>query len=157
MIRNFKLKFGRAPNVAGEQIQTAPITVFVGPNNSGKSKVLQEIFVQCTNGNPNMANVILEHIEFEPLSTSKAEERINSVTLTPNFGETIRPNHVFVGKKGARHDLPRQQLISVLENPSSNLPAFAQWYLSYNTLKLDGANRIGLAMYGNSWVQLRHG
>ena len=144
MIINMLLKFGRGPGIPADQIQATPITVFVGPNNSGKSKVLQEIYVQCTNGHRNMANVILEQIEFEPLSHERAEERINRVTLAPNYNESIQPEHIFVGKKGVRHSLNRQHLINLLVNPNSNLPGFAQWYLSYNTLKLDGQNRIGL-------------
>jgi predicted ATPase len=32
------LKFGRAPNSPAQPIDLVPITVFVGPNNSGKSK-----------------------------------------------------------------------------------------------------------------------
>jgi AAA domain, putative AbiEii toxin, Type IV TA system len=144
MIRNIRLKFGRASGIPADQIQTTPITVFVGPNNSGKSKVLQELHTQCSNGHRNMANVILEQIEFEPLSHERAEERINRVTLTPNFGEAIQPNHVFVGKKGIRHHLPRPQLVGALENPNANPAQFVQWYLSYNTLKLDGQNRISL-------------
>ena len=39
MISNFRLKFGRAPALPPETITTTPVTVFVGPNNSGKSKV----------------------------------------------------------------------------------------------------------------------
>src|SRR5260221_2108517 len=144
MIKNIKLKFGRAVGIPADQIQTAPITVFVGPNNSGKSRVLHELHVYCSNGQRNMANLILEQIEFEPLSHQKAEERIQRVTLAPNFGEALQPSHIIVGKKGTRHHLPQQQLIGALENPNGNPPVFCSWYLSYNILKLDGHNRISL-------------
>lgn len=144
MIRNIRLKFGRAPGIPAEPIPATPITVFVGPNNSGKSKVLQELYSYCSNGQRNMANLILEQIEFEPLSHEKAEERVQRVTLTPIFGEALQPNHVIVGKKGVRHHLPQQGLIGALENPNANPPVFTQWYLSYNILMLNGQNRISL-------------
>ena len=36
VISSFNLKFGRAPGLPGETIATTPVTVFVGPNNSGR-------------------------------------------------------------------------------------------------------------------------
>lgn len=44
MIKTITLKFGRAPGIVPEAVHTTPITVFVGPNNSGKSMVLQELY-----------------------------------------------------------------------------------------------------------------
>ena len=43
MLSRLFLKFGRVPGAAAETLQLTPITVFVGPNNSGKSLVLNEI------------------------------------------------------------------------------------------------------------------
>jgi len=40
MMDPIKLKFGRAPSLPLEEIQATPVTLFVGPNNSGKSKGL---------------------------------------------------------------------------------------------------------------------
>lgn len=65
MIKTLRLKFGRAPGLSAETITTTPVTVFVGPNNSGKSKVLAEIHQYCTQGQRNTANVIVEQIGFE--------------------------------------------------------------------------------------------
>jgi recombinational DNA repair ATPase RecF len=47
MIASFQLKFGRAPGLDGEPISASPVVVFVGSNNSGKSKVLTEIEAFC--------------------------------------------------------------------------------------------------------------
>jgi predicted ATPase len=91
MIKNILLKFGRGPGIPADQIQTTPITVFVGPNNSGKSKVLQELHSCCSNGQRNMANVILEQIEFESLSHEKAEER-NRHCHPPSALERCKPS-----------------------------------------------------------------
>ena len=40
--------------------------------------------------------------------------------------------------------MPLTGLISALQAPSSNLSHFCRWYLAYNTLILDGSNRISL-------------
>ena len=98
MVKELVFKFGRAPGVAPEIIKTTPVTVFVGPNNSGKSKVLQELNRYCTQGQRNMADVILERIQFEDVSPEAVDERIKNVTLKPNRGETLHQDHVIVGK-----------------------------------------------------------
>jgi ABC-type cobalamin/Fe3+-siderophores transport system ATPase subunit len=144
MIKDIRLKFGRGPGVGPEVIQTTPITVFVGPNNSGKSKVLQELFRYCQNGLQSVTDVILDRIEFESFAQQTAEERIAHVTLQANIGETLHPDHVIVGKKTSRWQVPRNQLLNAMQNPDGHVQHFCQWYLSYNTLMLDGRNRINL-------------
>ena len=67
MITTIKLKFGKAPGAASETINATPITIFVGPNNSGKSKVLSEIHEFCVRGSSSATDVILEEIEFKNL------------------------------------------------------------------------------------------
>ena len=45
MIKSLKLKFGHDYEQIGNlSFNLSPITIFVGPNNSGKSLVLEEIF-----------------------------------------------------------------------------------------------------------------
>ncbi len=50
---------GRTPGSARSQVAACPVTVFVGPNNSGKSKVLMGIEQYCRTGNPNSTAVSL--------------------------------------------------------------------------------------------------
>jgi ABC-type enterochelin transport system ATPase subunit len=57
MIKDIKLKFGRAVGLEAVTIEATPITVFVGPNNSGKSIILSEIQQFCGNGNRNTNTV----------------------------------------------------------------------------------------------------
>ena len=83
MIKNLSLKFGRALGLPPETIHTNPVTVFVGPNNSGKSKILAEIHQYCTNGQRNISNVIVEQVGFEDLLSRICQELIKHVTLRP--------------------------------------------------------------------------
>ena len=144
MIKSITLKFGRAPGIAAEAIQTTPITVFVGPNNSGKSKVLQELNRYCTSGIVNSTDVIIDQVAFESATAEESQFRVDRVTLRPHHNETVRPEHVIVGKKGGRTQVHRATLIDFLQNPETNVHAFCSWYLSYNTLILNGRNRIDL-------------
>ncbi|MEH2345661.1 MAG: AAA family ATPase [Nostoc sp.] len=144
MIKTIKLKFGRGSGLPSEEVVTTPITVFVGPNNSGKSKVLSEIYYYCTSGQQNVTDVILEKIEFDTFSIEEAEEKIKKSTLQPHIGEPLLPDHIIIGKKGTRHQVPRQNLLNVLQNPNGQVNLFCPWYLSFNTLLLDGKSRISL-------------
>lgn len=144
MIKTIKLKFGRGARLAAEEVLTTPVTVFVGPNNSGKSKVLSEINYYCTSGQLNATDVILEKIEFDSFTSELAEEKIQKVSLQPHLGEALLPDHVIVGKRGIRNQVNRQNLLSVLQNTNSQVNLFCQWYLVFNTLILDGRSRINL-------------
>src|ERR1051325_6438916 len=105
MIKNIKLRFGRVPSMIPEVIEVTPITVFVGPNNSGKSKVLSEIRFFCEQGQINATDVILDKIEFESLTPSEAVECIKKITLTPYPGEALPPENIMVGKRRDRRQV----------------------------------------------------
>ncbi len=100
MIKTITLKFGRAPGIAPEAVHTTPITVFVGPNNSGKSRVLQELnrFFQSASRSPS--DLILDYVELQPLSHDKADAHIQRVTLAPQNEEAVNPDHILVGREG---------------------------------------------------------
>lgn len=144
MIKNIKLKFGRAESLAPESIAAMPITVFVGPNNSGKSKILTEIQQFCTSGNRNTNNVIIDSIELSSFSDEILDKKVKGVTLKPNPGEAQHPGHIFVGKGPTRHQVNEAQFRQALQSPNSQPTHTCQWFLAYNTLILNGSNRINL-------------
>lgn len=144
MIKNLGLKFGKGPGSSAEVISTTPVTVFVGPNNSGKSKILSEINRFCTTGQMNTTDVIVDKVEFNLFTDAVAEDKIARVTLKPHAAESVLPDRVIVGKRGARHQVNRQQLIEAFKNTNTQANRFCQWYLQYNTLILDGKSRISL-------------
>lgn len=80
MIKNIKLKFGRADGLQQESIEAMPITVFVGPNNSGKSKILSEIQQFCANGSKNVNNVIIDNIELEGMPEDSITEKLRMLS-----------------------------------------------------------------------------
>ena len=144
MIKDIKLKFGRAEGLAPEKITAMPITVFVGPNNSGKSKILTEIHEFCVNGNRNINNVIIDSIDLAAFEDQQVDNIISNVTLKPNPGEAVHPDHIVVGKRGDRNQVPLGQLRQALLAPNAQPTHTCQWFLKYNTLILNGSNRINL-------------
>jgi len=146
MISSFKLKFGRAPGLPATSVPTSPVTVFVGPNNSGKSKVLAEIEHLCRNGNIHPSSVLLEEVTFSPLDELNSRRAIENIKVQPNPGETLNPDHIFVGSRYGRYHVHYQSLANAIQNPDSNRQGYCQWFLTHNTLILDGRNRINLVI-----------
>jgi AAA domain, putative AbiEii toxin, Type IV TA system len=144
MISKFLLKFGMAPGIPAEEIPTTPVTVFVGPNNSGKSKILSEIEQYCRSGQKNANSLILDDLTFSGLSEEKALNAIEHIKQQPNQGEALNVDHVLVGSRYGRQQVPFESLSQCIQNPSTNLSAFCQWFLTHSTLLLDGRNRINL-------------
>jgi hypothetical protein len=144
MIETLKLKFGRASGLAPVTVNTSAVTVFVGPNNSGKSKALREIHQYCSSGTKNINDVIIDDIIFSGFSPEAAEEKVRKVNLKPHANQAIQPGHVFVGKRSTRHQVNKDQLLAALQNPNATPHHICGWYLAYNTLILDGQSRIGL-------------
>ena len=59
------------------EIETTPVTIFVGPNNSGKSKILTEIQEFCKNGNISRTFKLIDEINFFPIEDKYLEDEIN--------------------------------------------------------------------------------
>lgn len=144
MISKLRLCFGRAPGLAAEEIAITSVNVFVGPNNSGKSKVLAEIYQYCNSGQKDATAVIFDELTLEGIPAVLATEAIARITLRPNQDEAVQVDHVIVGGRGERRQVPSQRLTQVLQNPQTDISAFCLWFLKYTTLMLDGRSRINL-------------
>ncbi|WP_228136492.1 hypothetical protein [Acinetobacter sp. Ag2] len=144
MIKDIKLKFGRALGLEKTIIDALPITVFVGPNNSGKSQILREIYQYCISGMQNSNNKIIDNIQFIGISKDEIENAIRKVQQEPHINEFINPDHILVGRNGERNQVHLPSYKHVLINPSEATNQFCTTYLKYKTLTLDGYNRIDL-------------
>lgn len=145
MIERIELKFGAGTGAAPLAFDVTPVTVFVGPNYSGKSKVISEIAVRCMDGRKQVNEVILDDLKFGVMSKDEVEAALRKVTLPPRSGEAVNSGQVIVGRRGNRNSVDREVLKSALAAPNEDLRHyFAQWFLHYQTLVLDGASRINL-------------
>lgn len=145
MIKKIKLKFGRSRGSKQEIIDVTPVTVFVGPNNSGKSQVLSEINNYCSHGHGDRSDVIVEYIEFATqFNEEEAECEIPNLEVEPRENESVHPAKVLISGGGIRYQVQPQQLANILANPNGNPEQFCKWYLASETLMLDGKGRIDL-------------
>jgi hypothetical protein len=144
MIKDIKLKFGRALGLEKTIVDALPITVFVGPNNSGKSQILREIYQYCISGMQNSNNKIIDNIQFIGISKDEIENAIRKVQQEPHINEFINPDHILVGRNRERNQVHLPSYKHVLINPSEATNQFCTTYLKYKTLTLDGYNRIDL-------------
>jgi ABC-type cobalamin/Fe3+-siderophores transport system ATPase subunit len=142
MINKIKLKFGSSENKLPLETDLTPITVFVGPNNSGKSKLLLEIEEFCKTGKINTKDVILSELKFTEIIDKEAE--IQKHTLTPTTRETLAPDQIIYGYSKIRNKVDKNQLFQYLSDVESYREYFCTYYLSFNTLRLGGGNRISL-------------
>ena len=144
MIKDIKLQFGSHPENEKLLIETTPVTIFVGPNNSGKSKILTEIQQYCGRGIKNNTFNLIDDISFSEFTPDMQLKEIEDHTLKPNVGEIIHQGNILFGNGIHRHQLPEKSLQQILSLPNVQKQDFCKYYLSYKTLKLDVLNRISL-------------
>lgn len=144
MISNFKLKFGRVPGLPAETITTTPVTVFVGPNNSGKSKLLYEIEEYCRSGIITTSTIILDELNFSGLAVDDIYQAIDHIKKEPNSTEKLQVGYIIVGSRLGRHQVDPEAFKELIQNPCSNTPTFCKLFMAHNTLMLDGLRRINL-------------
>lgn len=144
MIKTLSLKFGE--RIAGSHLVFDPktITVFVGPNNSGKSLILREVetYLQ-TGGSSRTHSLTIDHINISDLSEDTLRDLASSRTLR----EDDR-HRVMLGSKDlvTGQDKQLNYWISKDNLPQSLLSNY-EWLSKLSwmfSLKLDGATRLKL-------------
>lgn len=149
MIGKITFKFGANEAQPPLSVDVTPITVFVGPNNSGKSRVLIEIENYCRRTMGQPTDVVLNNLEFIPYNKEEIESEITKIEQTPQIGETINPGHVVIGKLNAennqmyRSQINKSGLVAEAQNPSQRQGYYSQ-FLSIYTVRMDGTNRLNL-------------
>lgn len=150
MISSIKFKTGPSPQAAPAQIEPAPITIFVGPNNSGKSRVLIELEAWSDNGNTNRGSnntqsVIIDQILFSALT--KEEVMYELELLKTSTHGTIEQGqvHLIKGSKNQSVQLDIDTIIQEASSPVPNAGLNHYAYLrSFLTLRLDGKTRLSM-------------
>ena len=142
MINDITLKFGSSISQENLKTDLTPITIFVGPNNSGKSKLLHEIELFCKKGELPTSNVILQDVNF--CDIEDIESKIELHTLPPIDNENIKPDEIMFGNAGTRNKVNRNVLSSWFASPNSVKTNICYYYLKLNTLSIFGSNRTNL-------------
>ncbi len=150
MINRLYLNSGTTPSSAPLEFDTVPITVFVGPNNSGKSKILEEIEHYCRTGGNQTNFRVLDHLDFTSTSHEEVEADVGRIEQEPRPGEVLNAGHVLVGKVNPQNNteirtqIDRQLLLTEAADPNrANARVLGQFLRMY-TLRLDGRSRLNL-------------
>lgn len=149
MIDKIKLKSGSSQGQSNLQIDVTPITVFVGPNNSGKSRILIEIENYCRSLKTNSNHLLIQDIELSKNNKDEFEQEIENLRIKPELDDNLRDGEILIGKlnpqnnKSSKLKVEKDQLIKEALNPNDNhiFPIYPN-YLSLFTLRLDGTNRL---------------
>ena len=144
MIKSITLIFCKAAKLNPESINLTLGTIFVGPNNSGKSKILTEINHRGTHGTIHHDGVILDEIKFEGLSEDDVNLKIEELTIEPNQTENVPPNNMVVRKKDSRIYVSLENSFQALRSPDQHIDHFIECFLLNNTLILNGLRRLNL-------------
>ncbi len=138
MTRIKQVKLNLPGSIAGAvELDQGAVTVFVGPNNSGKSLVLREIDQACRSRRFNHQGRILHSLTFNPLTPAEAEKALNDLELKSAVGP---PGLSRFGRGSTSEHISKQSMQQGLHDPSQ----IADYYLKFYTLFLGGANRTTL-------------
>lgn len=149
LLKRITMVAGSTPSQVPLQVELSSVTVFVGPNNSGKSRALQEIENWMRSPQP-AKGLVVKAIEFEPWAREAIEKEVDALVVEPTLNESLQPDHVLVSKLSpqnnstVRTQIHKSSLLQQAQNPNANRNRYVT-FLSLFTLKLDGTNRLALA------------
>ena len=147
MITKLLLKIGSSIDSPPITIPIPPsVTIFIGPNNSGKSLVLREIRNFCRNGQSGPHNHILDALEFAPVDESTAQAELKSMSRLPSSGEVIPEQHIAIKQTRTNQTViyTPNYVASRLNPNGEHRGTFTNYFLGDRTLDLDGKRRISL-------------
>lgn len=143
LIEEVRFRFGAGQGTAPLVLNEPAVTIFVGPNNSGKSMVLREIAEFSSQGNTH--RTILDGLKFRKRTVEEIDAVLDAWTDQKlNPGEVHHADHVYLKVGNTRMLVHVPGFRQTLQNPDGNINSFAQNYAAHHMLILDGASRIGL-------------
>lgn len=146
-IKRLKLKFGAAKEAAALEFHPTGITLFVGPNNSGKSLFLKELEKFCFTYNQS-GNHILDEIDFHVPHRDEIHQALLSKKANPRKDENVPSGSILIQRLNTYKGVNPREVINLdqLEQwvQSGQKSFLARYYLSLLTVRLDGATRTNL-------------
>lgn len=139
MFSTIRLKFGSSPNKPELEIPSTSLTIFVGPNNSGKSQILREILAFCGQGG-TQRTLILKEITLASMENTDDEIQ----KYIPRHLQDVEQNAntLITVDKGYNSQISLQDLQALFEAPNSQIERFCELFLRHNKVYLDGSNRL---------------
>ena len=72
MIKTINLKIGKSSKAPLDSVKTTSVNLFIGPSNSGKSTLLNEIRRYCTTGEFSEDDLLLNALGFSGVETKSS-------------------------------------------------------------------------------------
>jgi ABC-type cobalamin/Fe3+-siderophores transport system ATPase subunit len=143
MFEWISLKFTELPQAV--RVPAQGVTVFVGPNNSGKSLLLRELEQDISSG-ASVATKLLDGFGLAWLSDEQLGNDISKLTKRAPIG--ISPDHLSVGRFGPDGRLhastvPHKELRQYMRE-HANVRWVTSVFLRYFLIRLDGRTRFEL-------------
>jgi predicted ATPase len=147
LVNKLALKFGPRPDHAPLELSPTGITLFVGPNNSGKSLVLREIEKFCSTYSAEGSH-ILQNIAFQIPDAETLRRDISASKTAPNQGENVADGHILVQRINTYPGLRPREIVPLMNVQhwiqNNDHHAICRYYISLLTIRLDGATRTTL-------------
>ena len=146
MLTELLFKSGSNPQQPHLELQLSPVTIFVGPNNGGKSRALMEIEAWIKQSSPIEGQVI-DKVVFESWTIQDIDSEISKIKVESDLTELVALDHIVVSKLNPQdNNVVRLQLhLPGLKNealkPNEKYRGTYSRFLSLYTLRLDGKNR----------------
>jgi AAA domain, putative AbiEii toxin, Type IV TA system len=145
MFKALHIKSPSSPGQANLSLTLQPsVTIFVGPNNSGKSLLLKEIAIFCKTGAHGLHTQILDRLDCFEVDQEKAETDFAAMVRAVDNGEVIHSSCTPVTIGGFKSQIQSFHYYIGRTAPDTNTNLFAQYHLGPSTLSIDGASRMFL-------------
>ncbi|WP_145994739.1 ATP-dependent nuclease [Gluconobacter kondonii] len=137
------MRFGASQGAEPLVLNEPGITIFVGPNNSGKSMILSEIAEFSKSGIPRGS--ILADLKFNGQSTEEIETILKElIDHTHTLTNQKSPGWEYISIGNHRRLVDISAFRQALHDPDVDINCFAQNYAADRVLILNGENRIRL-------------
>lgn len=146
MINQITFCSGPSISAAPLILDPRPITVLVGPNNSGKSSTLREIEGWCKIG-PQQQRKLIAQVDVDLPDVEQALAELEPFKHRPGKGQVVQEGYINVRRPDPNQDGAQDQQIHE-QSFRSQWPRdwnyVSQFYLSFFVVRLDGRTRFSL-------------
>lgn len=148
LIENIKIKYGNSSNETILPIEGDKITIFVGPNNSGKSLILREIESYFNNFNQNFK--LLHKIELKMPTLEDLDVYIEKYKLDDSRYINT-PDYIYLSKRkvdgiNQPFQINKAVIQQIIRGQRNDYQYILQNFYDLFLLRLDGSTRFNLTL-----------
>lgn len=147
MISKIQLKFGAKGSTEKFEVDPGSVTIFVGPNNSGKSLILREIESYCQNGSRGNLKIV-DNVIFDIPDDAELGKKLEEMNVPFQDGEHKQLGHVKYGRFNSTKGFVLQNVnptnLSLWAKHADTIQYFARHYISMFVSRFGGKDRFQL-------------